>query len=156
CLSECCAVTDRSRSPRHSAAARKKTAPAASIMVAAGAVRHRPKQFPSTRLADLGEGRGTLTRSRRRHASFDELHVQLAVSRVFGMPLDACDPPVRVFSFVGFDQSVGSKRRHAEIGRKLADSLVMIAVDPNLTRPINLLEPSARLHDDRVAMRAAV
>ena len=48
----------------------------------------------------------------------------------------------------------GARRRHAEVRGELADPLVVVAVDPDLARAVNLLEPGARLHDDGVAVRA--
>ena len=61
-----------------------------------------------------------------------------------------------ILALEGLDQPVGGQRRHAEVGGELADALVMVAVDPDLAGPVDVLEPGARLHDDGVAMGPAL
>src|SRR5262249_53448153 len=105
---------------------------------------------------DLGQCRRTLAGRRGRDECFDKLHVQRDVPLVFGVPLYAGDPPGRILALEGLDESIGCKRRRAKAGRELSNPLVMIAVDPYLAWAVNLLQPSSRLHDNRVTVCSPV
>ena len=50
----------------------------------------------------------------------------------------------------------GARAADAEVRGELADALVVVAVDPDLARAVDLFEPGARLHDDGVAVGAAL
>src|SRR5438046_2024669 len=105
----------------------------------------------------LGEAEADLLRRRgggdeRRDELGDEGDGPLGL----GVPLDADDPPTGLLPLERLDQSVGRQGRLAEDRGELADAHVVVAVDADLAGPVDLLEPSARLHDDGVAMDAAL
>ena len=66
------------------------------------------------------------------------------------MPLDADAEPVRIDSLDGLDDAIGGARDQP--GPDLLDGLVMVAVDPNLTPAVELLDPRVGLQEDGMAM----
>src|SRR5208337_717694 len=62
---------------------------------------------------------------------FDELHIQRDVPLVLRVPLDTDDPPAWILTLEGLDQAIGRHCGGPEGGGKLANTLVVIAVDAN-------------------------
>ncbi len=108
------------------------------------------------RSANLGERGHVLAGGGRLDEGFEQLHVQRDVPLIFGVPLHAGDPPGLILSLEGLDQSIWRQGRDPENRRELTNALVMIAVDPDLARAVNVLEPAARLHHDGVPVGSPV
>src|SRR5262245_37134612 len=88
--------------------------------------------------------RGQLQRLRLPQARLDErleeLHVERRRALRLGVPLDADAEPVGVGRFDGLDDAVGGEGADAEAGARLADRLVVAAVDADFTAAVDLVE----------------